>query len=95
MKKFKEIKVITAKEKIQLYIQYREIYGSLLLLFRVGDWYEAYVEDAQEVANTLNIVVTEQDGLQMAAFPHQALDTYLPRLIRAGHKIAICDLLDQ
>lgn len=95
MKKHKEIKVITAKEKIQHYIQYREIYGSLLLLFRVGGWYEAYAEDAQEVANTLNIVVTEQDGLQMAVFPHQALDTYLPRLIRAGHRIAICDLLDQ
>lgn len=72
------------------------------LLFRTEDFYEAYSEDAKLVADILNITLTkystmtEKDGqpLRLAGFPHTALDTYLPKLIRAGLRIAICDNLD-
>ena len=93
MKAFKVERTITNEEKMQHYNKLKEKHG-ILLLFRCGDWYEAYAEDAQVVADELNIVVTKQDGFQLAAFPHMALDCYLPRLIRAGNKIAICDFTD-
>lgn len=75
-----------------------------LLLFRVGDFYEAYDEDAVKAGEILGITVTRKfnskdkgsDGhtLRLAGFPYHALDTYLPKLIRAGLRVAICDLLD-
>lgn len=75
-----------------------------LLLFRVGDFYETYDEDAVKAGEILGITVTRKfnskdkgsDGhaLKMAGFPCHALDTYLPRLIRAGMRVAICDQLD-
>ena len=68
-----------------------------VLLFRCGDFYETYREDAVEVSRTLGITLTERSngtskGSEMAGFPHYALDTYLPKLIRTGHRVAICDL---
>lgn len=92
MKAFKVERTITNEEKMQHYNKLKEKYD-LLLLFRCGDWYEAYAEDAQVVADELNIVVTEQDGFRLAAFPYTALDCYLPRLIRAGHRISITDFI--
>lgn len=66
-----------------------------LLLFRCGDFYESYEEDAKECAKVLGITLTRSsDGTAMAGFPHHALDKYLPRLIRAGKRVAICDQLD-
>ena len=68
-----------------------------LLLFRVGDFYEMYEQDAKRVAEVLGITLTKrntQAGLYMAGFPHHALDTYLPKLIRAGERVAICDQLE-
>jgi len=67
-----------------------------ILLFRCGDFYECYEDDAQIAANILGITVRERfrTGLRMAGFPHHALDTYLPRLIRAGQRVAICDHLN-
>lgn len=66
-----------------------------LLLFRCGDFYETYEADAKECAKVLGITLTKcMDGTAMAGFPHHALDTYLPRLIRAGKRVAICDQLD-
>lgn len=67
-----------------------------LLLFRCGDFYESYDEDAKECAKVLGITLTKRnsDGTVMAGFPHHALDTYLPKLIRAGKRVAICDQLD-
>lgn len=75
-----------------------------LLLFRVGDFYEAYDEDAVKAGEILGITVTRKfnskekgsDGhtLKLAGFPYHALDTYLPKLIHAGVRVAICDLLD-
>lgn len=67
-----------------------------LLLFRCGDFYEAYEEDAKECAKILGITLTtnSKNGYQMAGFPHHALDTYLPKLVRAGKRVAICDMLE-
>ena len=67
-----------------------------ILLFRCGDFYECYEDDADVAANILGITVTERfrTGLRMACFPHHALDTYLPRLIRAGQRVAICDQMN-
>lgn len=64
-----------------------------ILLFRCGDFYETYYEDAHTVAKLLGITLTRRggNGYYMAGFPHHALDTYLPRIIRAGHRVAICD----
>ena len=71
-----------------------------LMLFRCGDFYETYGEDAVESAKILGITLTRRnnggncDSIEMAGFPHHALDTYLPKLIRAGKRVAICDQLE-
>ena len=67
-----------------------------LLLFRCGDFYECYEEDAKIAADVLGITLTvsQSSKRKMAGFPYHALDSYLPRLIRAGHRIAICDQLE-
>ena len=67
-----------------------------VLLFRCGDFYESYEQDAAECARILGITLTRRgkDGTRMAGFPHHALDTYLPKLIRAGKRVAICDQLE-
>lgn len=67
-----------------------------VLLFRTGDLYEAYWQDAKACAKALGITLTYRntDKMPMAAFPYHALDTYLPKLIRAGHRVAICDQLE-
>ena len=73
-----------------------------LLLFRCGDFYETYKDDAVKASNILGITLTrysqrkEEDGsaLRMAGFPYHALDTYLPKLIRAGQRVAICDQIE-
>lgn len=71
-----------------------------ILLFRCGDFYETYCEDAITAAQILGITLTRRNngagvrGDEMAGFPHHALDTYLPKLIRAGKRVAICDQLE-
>lgn len=71
-----------------------------ILLFRCGDFYETYAKDAVTAAQVLGITLTRrnnkgaQAATEMAGFPHHALDTYLPRLIRAGYRVAICDQLE-
>lgn len=67
-----------------------------VLLLRTGDFYETYESDAQTCAEVLGISalpISKGGFTFMAGFPHYAIDTYLPRLIRAGHKVAICDCL--
>lgn len=72
-------------------------YPDCMVLFRCGDFYECYEEDAEEAAKILGITCTRRkskNGLyqfKMAGFPHHALDTYLPKLIRAGKRIVLCD----
>lgn len=63
----------------------------VLLLFRKGDFYEAYEEDAETVADVLGISLTIAPKFKMAGFPYTEIDTYLPKLIRAGYRVAICD----
>ncbi len=77
----------------------KEKHPEALLLFRCGDFYETYCDDAVEAARILGITLTRRNngaasGVEMAGFPHHALDTYLPKLIRAGKRVAICDQLE-
>lgn len=67
-----------------------------VLLFRCGDFYETYCEDAVTASKILGITLTKRSngGTEMAGFPHHALDTYLPKLVRAGKRVAICDQLE-
>ena len=77
--------------------QYKEIkqkHPDCVLLFRHGDFYEAYYSDADIVADVLGLIVTVCKGDKVVGFPHHALDTYLPKLVRAGKRVAICDQLE-
>lgn len=82
--------------------QYNEIkarHPQALLLFRVGDFYETFGEDAIVTARVLGIVLTKRGAgssseIELAGFPHHSLDAYLPKLVRAGHRVAICDQLE-
>ncbi|MFZ9044232.1 MAG: DNA mismatch repair protein MutS [Cyclobacteriaceae bacterium] len=74
-------------------------YPGALLLFRVGDFYETFGEDAISASKILDIVLTKRSNgsasaVELAGFPHHALDTYLPKLVRAGKRVAICDQLE-
>ena len=87
------------KTIIEQFKKLKEKYPDAVILFRCGDFYETYMDDAQTSAKILGITLTrstkqkEDDGrgLRMAGFPYFRLDEYLPKLIRAGHRIAICD----
>ncbi|WP_448703044.1 DNA mismatch repair protein MutS [Mucilaginibacter sp. AW1-3] len=94
-----------AKEAVKetpLMQQYNAIkvkYPGALLLFRVGDFYETFGEDAVKAAGILGIVLTRRANgaathIELAGFPHHSLDTYLPKLVRAGQRVAICDQLE-
>ncbi|MCR5036339.1 MAG: DNA mismatch repair protein MutS [Bacteroidales bacterium] len=81
------------------YYAFKAKYPEAMLLFRVGDFYETYGEDAIKSAEILGIVLTRRSngaaaGAEMAGFPHHALDTYLPKLVRAGLKVAVCEQLE-
>src|SRR5918994_1659860 len=74
-------------------------YPGALLLFRVGDFYETFGEDAVRASKVLGIVLTKRANgsashIELAGFPHHSLDSYLPRLVRAGYRVAICDQLE-
>lgn len=74
-------------------------YPGALLLFRVGDFYETFGEDAIQASKVLDITLTKRGNgsaseIELAGFPHHALDNYLPKLVRAGHRVAICDQLE-
>lgn len=80
---------------MKLFKQLKEKNPNAILLFRCGDFYETYQQDAKDAAEVLGITLTKgDDGVQMAGFPHHALYTYLPKLIRAGKRVAICDQLE-
>ncbi len=91
-----------AKKETPLMQQYNSIkakYPGALLLFRVGDFYETFGEDAIKAAGILGIVLTKRgNGTEsetaLAGFPHHSLETYLPKLVRAGQRVAICDQLE-
>ena len=99
-------KVMAKKEGKELtpmmkqFFDFKAKYPEALLLFRCGDFYETYCDDAIVAAQILGITLTHRNngagakGDEMAGFPHHALDTYLPKLIRAGKRVAICDQLE-
>lgn len=81
------------------FFEMKEKHPDAILLFRVGDFYETYGEDAIVASEILGITLTRRSNggsgaTEMAGFPHHALDTYLPRLVRAGKRVAICDQLE-
>ena len=94
-----------AEELTPMMKQFRDIktqYPDAMLLFRCGDFYETYAADAVKASKILNITLTHRSNggsttgqsLEMAGFPFHALDTYLPKLVRAGLRVAICDQLE-
>ncbi len=81
------------------YNQIKSQYPGAILLFRVGDFYETFDEDARVASKVLGIVLTKRSNgaaseMDLAGFPHHSLDTYLPKLVRAGYRVAICDQLE-
>ena len=84
------------------FFSFKEQHPDAMLLFRCGDFYETYLQDAVDASRILGITLTrrsnggQQGGAptEMAGFPHHALDTYLPKLVRAGRRVAICDQLE-
>ncbi len=95
-------KTTAAESETPLMKQYNTIkakYPDALLLFRVGDFYETFGSDAVKAANILGIVLTKRANgyasyIELAGFPYHSLDTYLPKLVRAGQRVAICDQLE-
>mgnify|MGYP002397548417 CR=1 FL=1 len=81
------------------YYQIKDKYPDAILLFRVGDFYETFEDDAVKASEILGITLTKRANgsasyVELAGFPHHALDTYLPKLVRAGQRVAICDQLE-
>jgi DNA mismatch repair protein MutS len=95
----KEEKDIAETPLMKQYNAIKSKYPDALLLFRVGDFYETFGEDAIKMSKILGIVLTKRANgyaafIELAGFPHHALDTYLPKLVRAGQRVAICDQLE-
>jgi DNA mismatch repair protein MutS len=94
--------VATASQETPLMKQYYEVkatHPDALLLFRVGDFYETFSEDAVAASKILGITLTQRKNggaatVELAGFPYHSLDTYLPRLVRAGLRVAICEQLE-
>ena len=84
---------------MQQYNEIKQKHPDAILLFRVGDFYETFGEDAIAASRILGIVLTKRANgsaseIELAGFPHHSLDTYLPKLVRAGRRVAICDQLE-
>ncbi len=98
MAKVKKEKEVKETPLMKQYNQIKAKHPQALLLFRVGDFYETFGEDAIIAAKILGIVLTNRNNggskLELAGFPHHSLDTYLPKLVRAGQRVAICDQLE-
>lgn len=76
------------------YFEIKKKHPEALLLFRCGDFYTSFEDDASDASKILGItLIKRSDGSRIATFPHYDIDSYLPRLIRAGRKVAICDQL--
>lgn len=98
----KAVAAVVLSPMMKQFVDLKSKHPDALLLFRVGDFYETYQQDARKASEILGITLTRNtkvkgpDGkaAEMAGFPHHALDTYLPKLIRAGQRVAICDQLE-
>lgn len=92
-------KQVTETPLIKQYQEIKEKHPNAILLFRVGDFYETFADDAITSSEILGITLTRRANgkaayVELAGFPHHALDTYLPRLVRAGKRVAICEQLE-
>lgn len=88
----KELEAEMMAEAIAHHVRLKEKHPDALLLLRCGDFYELWLSDAEIGADVLRLTLTRRpDGVPICAFPYMALDTYLPKLVRAGHRVAICD----
>jgi len=92
-------KIISDTPLLRQYFQVKAQYPNAILLYRVGDFYETYSDDANLISKVLGIILTsrsngEKGRVAMAGFPYHALDVYLPKLVRAGYKVAVCDQLE-
>jgi DNA mismatch repair protein MutS len=81
------------------YNAFKAKYPDAILLFRVGDFYETFGEDAKKASAALGITLTKRSNgkaseIELAGFPHHAVDTYLPKLVRAGYRVAVCDQIE-
>lgn len=96
--KEKEDKSASETPLMKQYNQIKARHPQALLLFRVGDFYETFGEDAIKASKILGIVLTKRRNgsshIELAGFPHHSMDTYLPKLVRAGQRVAICDQLE-
>lgn len=98
----KAVAAVVLSPMMKQFLDLKSKHPDALLLFRVGDFYETYQQDARKASQVLGITLTKSsktkgpDGkpVEMAGFPYHALDTYLPKLIRAGERVAICDQLE-
>ena len=94
-----KVKVLEDTPLIKQFFEVKAQYPEAMLLYRVGDFYETYGSDAVEASRVLGLVLTsksngEKGKIEMAGFPHHAIDNYIPKLIRAGYKVAVCDQLE-
>src|SRR5262249_19944486 len=76
------------------YREAKERHPGMILLFRVGDFYELFDTDAETAARVLGLTLTVRGKVPMAGFPHHSLETYLRKLLQAGHRVAICDQIE-
>lgn len=95
-----KLEAVTAAPLIKQYEDMKQKHPDAILLFRCGDFYECFAEDAQMASDVLGITLTTRangkaDKIYLAGFPHHALDTYLPKLVRAGHRVAICEQIEE
>ena len=93
------VKKVAQTPLMKQYEEMKKKHPDAILLFRVGDFYELFGEDAQDASKILGITLTSRangkaDRIYLAGFPHHALDTYLPKLVRAGRRVAICEQLE-
>ena len=91
-KKF--FKIEEESDSLKQYNEFKGKHPDALMLLRCGDYYKCYEEDAEKASGVLGITLVRQEDRKIASFPFHALDTYLPKLVRAGYRIAICDQLE-
>ena len=84
---------------MQQYYDLKSKHRDAILLFRVGDFYETFGEDAIKTASALDIILTKRNNggtdVELAGFPYHSLDNYLPKLVKAGYRVAICEQLEK
>jgi DNA mismatch repair protein MutS len=88
------VKLKNLTPMMKQYMDIKKNYEDAIVLFRLGDFYEAFFEDAEIISKVLNIVLTKRQNAPMAGIPHHALDNYLKKLVDSGYKVAICEQME-